>query len=243
VTIHASWKSFGASVIGPSHVALGKVNQDSWASFHHIWGDGVVVSDGVGSKAMSDFGSKAACSAVEAAVHRLAVSFDADSNANLLEDIHNHWLTSVTPIDPREAAATCLFAFCIGDGVVRIGLLGDGCIAVVCGDGSVKLFFEDKETGFSNITNALSSTTTEDQWSLYQVVESECEAIILCTDGVSDDLEDVDGFFAGFVASHRNTSRLAAAARTRHMLDTWPVPGHSDDKTLACLLRQTFANE
>ncbi len=58
------WKSFGASVLGPSHITEGLPNQDAWMSFHHTWGDGIVVSDGVGSKPFSNFGSDAGCLAV-----------------------------------------------------------------------------------------------------------------------------------------------------------------------------------
>jgi len=243
VTNHAFWTSFGASVTGPGHIAAGRSNQDAWASFHHIWGDGIVVSDGVGSKELSDFGSKAACRAVKAAVRRLTAITAEGAEPHLLDDIRNEWLIASTPIDPNEAAATCLFAFRLGDGVIRIGSLGDGCAAAIHRDGTVKSLSEDKTNGFSNLTKALSPTTTKDQWLLLDVPESEYEAVILCTDGVSDDLEDVAGFFAGFINEHRETGRLVASARTRHMLEMWPVPGHSDDKTLACLLHREFIDE
>ncbi|MGK0290454.1 MAG: hypothetical protein ACI86H_001913, partial [bacterium] len=62
------WKSWGASVAGPSHLKLGIVNQDAWISRHYSWGDVVVVSDGLGSRQQSDLGAKAAClSVLEAA--------------------------------------------------------------------------------------------------------------------------------------------------------------------------------
>ena len=52
-----AWRSFGASVIGPGHAASRLPNQDAWLAFHHIRADGIVVSDGLGSKPLSDFGS------------------------------------------------------------------------------------------------------------------------------------------------------------------------------------------
>ena len=117
-----------------------------------------------------------------------------------------------------------------------MGLLGDGCAAAVKQDGTVKSLTDDKTAGFSNMTNALTPATSEDQWSLLEVPESECEAIVLCTDGVSDDLEDIDGFVAGFVAAHRGLGPSdgisSGAARCSK---SWPVPKHSDDKTIACL--------
>ncbi|KQY62397.1 hypothetical protein ASD30_23775 [Nocardioides sp. Root140] len=237
------WKSFGASVIGPGHIVTGKPNQDSWASFHHIWGDGIVVSDGLGSKALSDFGSKAACRAVETAARLFASATAAGTRPNLLEDIRNGWLESIAPLDPKDAYATCIFAFHVGDGIVRLGLLGDGCAAVVTEDGTVKSLSDDKTVGFSNLTNALTPATSEAQWSLLEVPESECEAVVLCTDGVSDDLHDVDGFMTGFVAAHRGLARATAAREALTMLEDWPVPKHSDDKTIAVLLREVVSDE
>jgi serine/threonine protein phosphatase PrpC len=243
VTTSTTWKSFGASVIGPGHVATGKPNQDAWASFHHIWGDGIVVSDGLGSKALSDFGSKAACRAVETAARRFADAVAAGTRPTLLEDIREGWLESIAPLDPKDAYATCAFAFRLSDGIVRLGLLGDGCAAAVKQDGTVRSLADDKTSGFSNMTIALTPATNEAQWSLLEVPESECVAVVLCTDGVSDDLDDINGFMTGFVAAHRGLALATAARQTLTILEDWPVPKHSDDKTIACLLREVVSDE
>lgn len=243
MTTATSWKSFGASVIGPGHIATGKPNQDAWAAFHHIWGDGIVVSDGLGSKALSDFGSKAACAAVESAVRRFASARATGSQPNLLEDIRDGWLESISPLDPKEAYATCIFAFRLCDGIVRMGLLGDGCAAAVKQDGTVTSLVDDKTANFSNMTNALTPTTSEAHWSLFELSESECEAVVLCTDGISDDLEDIDGFMTAFVTASRGRARASAARQALEMLNDWPVPKHSDDKTIACLFREVTSDE
>ena len=244
-----SWKSFGASVIGPGHVATGKPNQDAWSSFHHIWGDGIVVSDGVGSKALSDYGSDAACRAVEQAVHRFSVEArDAKPAAGgqysaLLADIVEGWLDSIASLDPTDSSATCLFAFRLSDGLVRMGMLGDGCAAAVNRDGSVVSLSDDKTAGFSNLTSALSPSTSEANWRILDVPETECEAVVLCTDGVFDDLEDVEGFMTGFVRAYRGLAQVTASRQVHEMLENWPVPKHSDDKTIACLFRAEVPDE
>ena len=195
------------------------------------------------SKALSDFGSKAACKAVETAARRFANAQATGSHSNLLEDIRSGWIEAIAPLDPKDAYATCIFAFRLGDGIVRMGLLGDGCAAAVKRDGTVESLTDDKTASFSNMTNALTPATSEDQWSLLDVSEPECEAIVLCTDGVSDDLEDIEGFVAGFVAAHRALARATASRQARHMLEEWPVPKHSDDKTLPCLLRAKASDD
>lgn len=248
MTTTTLWKSFGASVIGPGHVADGMPNQDAWLAFHHIWGDGIVVSDGLGSKPSSDYGSDAACRAVERAVRQFSVEAHNPEPAEgqysaLLSDILNGWLESISPLDPKDSSATCLFGFRVGDGLVRMGMLGDGWAAAVKRDGSVVSISDDKTTGFSNITSALSPSTSEKNWTVVDVPETECEAIVLCTDGVSDDLEDVEGFTAEFVKAFSGFAQLTASRKAHEMLEDWPVPKHSDDKTIACLLRTEAGDE
>jgi len=145
------------------------------------------------------------------------------------------WLDEIAPLAHHEASATCLFAFRLGDGLLRLGILGDGCIAVVKKTGAVVLLEDDKRASFSNMTAALTESAAPDKWKLVDVDEAECRAVILCSDGVADDLEDVKGFMTEFIAAYDNFARVTAARRLHTMLTEWPVPKHSDDKTLACL--------
>lgn len=238
------WRSFGASVIGPGHVATGKPNQDAWASFHHPWGDGVVVSDGLGSKPHSDWGSAAACRAVEIAVAELSQSRpeDRSTQANLLARIREEWLRAIKPLSPNDSAATCLFAVVDLSGRLHLGLLGDGAVVAVLGDDSVTALTDDKEGGFSNVTNALSQSVGPESWQVATVPVAECKAVMLCTDGVSDDVEDLSGFVRGLTKSVASLASSAASRRIRDMLSNWPVPKHSDDKTLACLVREVVSD-
>lgn len=236
------WKSFGASTVGPGHIAAGVPNQDAWLAFHHLWGDGIVVSDGLGSKTLSDFGSRAACLAVARTAHACRSKSVVDQ-AVLCDRIKSKWLSLTMPLDARDCAATCVFAFRINDGSIRIGMLGDGLAAVVKPDGAVLTLSDDKSQGFSNITAALSANTTLKDWRLLSLPEADCHAIVLCTDGVADDLSDVNGFVREFASAHCRLSSVSAARRVREALANWPTPKHSDDKTIACLFREEVADE
>ena len=231
------WRSFGSSVIGPSHINAARGNQDAWLSFHPTWGDGIVVSDGLGSKQFSDFGSRAACLAVARAVYALREETEID-HLTLCDQIRVNWLSLVVPLDPLDCAATCLFAFRLGDGTFRLGMLGDGLAAAVMRDGSLASISEDKSGGFSNITSALSPKVSRNDWRHLSLPEDECSAVLLCTDGVSDDLDNADGFVKEFIEAHRDLAFVTANRRVREMLECWPTPKHSDDKTIACLCRQ-----
>lgn len=236
------WKSFGASAIGPGHNATGTPNQDAWVSFHHAWGDGIAISDGLGSKPLSHFGSQAACLAVEQAF--IACRNQTKIDYSFLSDcIKTNWLSRIAPLEPRDCAATCLFALRLGDGTIRMGMLGDGLAAVLKVNGSVVSLTEDKSQGFSNITSALSPNNSSIDWQHLSLQEEECDAILLCTDGVADDLENVDEFVKGYIASHRALATLSANRHTRTMLENWPTPKHSDDKTIACLCKEEVADE
>lgn len=236
------WKSFGASVRGPGHVATGKPNQDAWSSFHHAWGDGLVISDGLGSKQFSDFGSAAVCRAVACAANACRDKIEID-HGFISNRIKNNWLSLITPLEPRDCAATCLFVFRLGDGVIHLGMLGDGLVAAVKANGTIVQLSEDKSQGFSNITVALSPNTSEKDWRYLSLPEEECAAVLLCTDGVADDLDNVDGFVKGFIEAHRSLAAVSANRHVREMLENWPTPKHSDDKTIACLCREDVTHE
>jgi serine/threonine protein phosphatase PrpC len=234
------WKSYGASVRGPGHVATGEPNQDAWASFHHVWGDGIVVSDGVGSKPFSNVGSDAACFAAK---HAACAWRDDPYTAPdvLFEHIRSLWLSSVAPLAPRDCAATCLFAFRLRD-MLHVGMLGDGLAAAIRSDGSILSLVEDKSHGFSNITAALSPDISPQDWRYMSLPADECVAVLLCTDGVSDDLDNADGFVTGLVEAYRPLAAVSASRHLRQMLRNWPTPRHSDDKTIACLCREEAAH-
>ena len=235
------WKSFGASVRGPGHIAEGLPSQDAWTAFHHVWGDGIVVSDGVGSKPFSRFGSHAACLAVESAAHACCASGRVERNS-LFSSLQANWLRLVAPLEPRDCATTCLFALRLA-GVIHLGMLGDGLAAVVKRDGSVVSLSENKAQGFSNITTALSSNVSAKDWRYLSLSGEQCIAVLLCTDGVADDLDNADGFVTSFVEAHRTLASASANRRIHEMLENWPTPKHIDDKTLACLCREEVADE
>lgn len=236
------WKSFGVSVCGPGHLATGKPNQDAWRSFHHIWGDGISVSDGLGSKPFSNVGSQIACYAVEHSFRTFRNQTKSD-NGLFLENVVSNWLSRIAPLDPSDCAATCLFAVRSGDDTIHIGMLGDGLIAALNMDGSVISLSEDKSQGFSNITIALSQRTSKKDWQYLSLKEKDTDAVILCSDGVADDLENIDDFAKDFIQAHRSLSKLSAERQIRAMLENWPTPKHTDDKTIACLFREEVSDD
>ncbi len=233
------WGTFGDSLIGPGHVLESKPNQDAWDSFRFGSSVGIVISDGLGSKKLANFGSKAACRAVKSAVRKQVVTNQTTAASELVANISRCWLEALGPIDPDEASATCLFAYSTTRDSVVAGALGDGCIAIVGNGGSVRVISPDKTSGFLNSTRALSRTTDYRDWTTIEIPKREVKAVIMFTDGIADDLEDVTGFSREICSQSEEISDLVSSRHLRTMLSSWPVPKHTDDKTLACLIRKS----
>ena len=233
------WSSWGVSVTGPLHVKTTIPNQDSWMARQYKWGNVLVVSDGLGSKAHSDHGSKIAC----LAVFEAAKSYQNNPDANIIDIlrlIHANWLVKIAPFTPSECSATCLFAIQF-EGVVTLGRLGDGMIAAFGEvEGNDLILSDNKQDSFSNYTNSLQQEFSPNNWEIVTIKSAECKAIVLCTDGISDDLlPEKQIMFAQEVYS--TYSDLKSEERIQDLkrwLNDWPVPGHTDDKTIACLFKK-----
>lgn len=236
--VKTGWHDFGASVRGPEHCRLQIPNQDCYRLFRAHWGNLAVVSDGVGSCPTSEYGSIAACRAVRQAMEWW-LNHEAEDIKILLSKVQSDWLVRILPFKPEESEATCLFAFCGLDGRIMLGMLGDGLIGVLKSDDSYMELYEKKGEAFSNQTNALSETTTPEQWRILPLKVEECQSILLCTDGVADDLvaEKREAFVRHVYEIGREFCAAKASRELRKMLENWPTPKHSDDKTLLCLYR------
>lgn len=223
---------FGATVRGPAHVANGLPNQDAWCQARTGNHCVVVVSDGMGSKPHADVGSRAACRAVVDAVrvwrrHPLA------GTEVLLGLVHLLWRARIAPRAQEDCACTCLFAVIAPDGAGVAAQLGDGLLAIDDGS-SVSVLSSRGGEGFVNETTGLGLTTRLAAWRT-AVLPLGSRSIVLCTDGISDDLiaEKVPEFvdwLRGEVRTKREPQRRHFLVRS---LSEWPTPKHLDDKTIA----------
>ena len=238
------WQSWGTSVIGPMHIKKGISNQDSWMSRQYKWGNVVVVSDGLGSKPHADHGSRAAC----LAVFETAKTYKHNRHAeikDILRLIHANWLVKISPFSPYDCSSTCLFAIQIEKKMI-LGQLGDGLITVH-GDLPEKSFILNNRNPefFSNMTYCLTGEFKYEQWKSITIKTENCNSVILCTDGISDDLKESKELdFTLEVAEHyKKHNARTRVTEIKKWLKEWPVPHHSDDKTIACLYRKEVCSE
>ncbi len=223
---------FGATVRGPGHVADQMPNQDAWG--HRRIGSLsiVVVSDGLGSRKYSREGSRAACESVVAAARQWA-RFPATTPDTFLGLIHLMWRARISPRLPSDCACTCLFAAVRPDGSGIVAQLGDGLILMV-DSGKITPLVIRADDDFANETQALGMAKSLSSWKVLEL-ESGTQSVILCTDGVADDLRhDRYGIFADWLCRDiRNTKPRERSKTLARELRAWPTPHHIDDKTIA----------
>lgn len=220
----------GASICGPLHRSAGAPCEDRW--FAHSDGRGAVlaVADGLGSRPYARAGALAAMRAVRGAWRHWSAS-PRGTAEDLVRLVEVLWRLSLGAIEPNDAATTCLVCAMPRSREGVLAQLGDGLVGTLrCGD-FVPL--RAGREGFGTETHALGVPHGMRAWSLAPLPSLEVgEAVLLATDGVSDDLvsERLGDFARWMVDDVRRAPR--AGLRIAAKLRAWPVPRHLDDKTL-----------
>jgi len=227
---------FGASVAGPLHRQEKKGRQDAWLAASGSYGVVLVVCDGMGSRSKSRFGADVACRAVRDAIRAHAHAGRAYV-PQLLRLIHSLWSVRILPAAADDCATTCLFAAVFPWGQLVVAQLGDGMAALANPDGTLA-FVESSERVFGNVTTGLGIARSTAEWAvLTRDVFSPGSAVMLATDGISDDLrhDSVMEFIAHVIAEYSSMPPKRRSRALRSELERWPTPHHLDDKTLAVL--------
>ena len=228
---------YGASVRGPRNRGERRANQDAWTRARGEFGFLIGVCDGMGSRSASDVGARAACWALRrAASFWPGVKSSADPT-HIVRLVEILWRLALSPRVPAECACTCIFALREPNGYLLLAGLGDGLALVRQADGSFATFGGRSLDSFGNETLALGTPHRIDDWWIATELPGVGRTVVLATDGVADDLdpERLDAFVAWL---ETDIGRLAPAARWRRLcaeLRDWPVPHHTDDKTVAVL--------
>jgi len=118
-------------------------------------------------------------------------------------------------------------------------------IAACHSDGNVDLVMPNVDDSFSNITVGLGPDISDKDWRILAVAADDYDAFVLCTDGISGDLlpERAREFATEVHKHYRHMPRKERRHDICGWLEAWPVPGHTDDKTIACLYRNGESNE
>lgn len=231
-----AWQGWGRSSIGPGHRRLGLPNQDAWLLRRTAWGELGVVADGLGSRAMAHLGARAACRAAARAVAQCRASGPI-SVQPLLAALHAAWLEGLWPHAVHECASTCVLALRTGP-MLLLAQLGDG-MAVACGrPGMPSFLLEGRGEDFANVTDCLHERHAPQDWQVSCLDAAAFSGVVLCTDGIAGDLVEgsATAFATALVASGQASGARIQQRQARGWMTRWPVAGHTDDKTIVCLL-------
>lgn len=221
---------------GPAHAKDKRPNEDAWCVRITLSGALAVVCDGMGSRPAARFGARMAVAACKQAwAHwRRAPVGSAEDLVRLIEVL---WRLRLGNTPPEDAATTCLVCALRADGSGALLQLGDGLMGLRRADGTFSAITPERD-GFASFSHALGTPHNLRNWHILELAPmSPGMAILLTTDGISDDLvpERRSGFVDWLVkdvAAMSTPSRALAKA-----LRAWPVPHHRDDKTLIALWR------
>ena len=229
------WAVAGATLRGPSHRRAGLPNQDAWLA--RLWTRGAfaTVADGLGSRPLSHLGSRAACRSVGSALRRWRRGSDLPVDL-LLRAIHLDWRLHLHPQLPGDCATTCLFGVISGEWLT-LGQLGDGVVAALLRNEQVTRL-EQAEQDFSNETTGLGLARDLSEWRTTQLAVDEVSAVLLATDGVSEelDLDRLDALMTWLSSELQDLPRSQRSYRLARELRALDGPGRTDDRTLAVIL-------
>ncbi len=151
--------------------------------------------------------------------------------------ISKTWKSSLMGNQPEDCSATCLFALATKNKIF-IARLGDG---MICSIGKTpdtdKLLFDNKNSTFSNETYSLSNTNLLSLWEYESLPINDYKAILISTDGISTDLQsgrEIE-FSKDLVDTLNKKNYLGKKLVLSRLMKNWPVPKHSDDKTIAIM--------
>lgn len=222
--------SGGISIMGSYH----DVNQDSYLCKPYKDGYVMVVSDGMGSKSLSHFGSKCICESVYDVVSNYTFDLDVISFKDIIYVCYDEWKKRLSDYEIKQCYATLLVAV-IRKNKISAARLGDGFLAVYS-DGKVTCLYDKKENYFANETDCLKEELDREKVEIVEIEYSEFQGAVSCTDGVEIGTmqeEDISNFTREFVDEYSNQYRDEVIAEIETWLKDWPG---MDDKTLAFVM-------
>ena len=222
--------SGGISIMGTYH----SVNQDSYLSKPYKDGYIIVVSDGMGSKSLSHFGSKCICESVYDVISNYTFDLDLISFKDVIYACHEEWRKRLSDYDIKQCYATLLVAVII-EKTIKAARLGDGFLAIYA-DEKVTCLYDKKENYFANETDCLKENLEREKIEMIEIEYSNFQGAVLCTDGVEIGTmqeEDIVGFTQEFVDEYSNKEKVEVLDEIESWLKDWPG---TDDKTLAFVM-------
>ena len=220
----------GISIKGNYH----EINQDYFVCSSYEDGYILVVSDGMGSKRHSQYGSKTICESVYDIIDKRMVNLELLSFKDVLFQCHKEWIKRLEDYDISQCYATMLVAI-VTNNKVTAARLGDGFIGIYTNRG-IKCLFDNKEDYFANETDCLNEHFDRDKLEVFECEYDEFFGVVACTDGVEiGTMQEIElkSFTKEFIEEYRTLDVDSVKEDINNWLSDWTG---SDDKSIAFIL-------
>ena len=221
----------GISKTGSYH----EKNQDSFLCKSYKDGFILVVSDGMGSKSLSHYGSKSLCESVYDVISNYSFDIDVISFEDVIYACHEEWKKRLAKFDLSQCYATMLVAV-IRKNNIKAARLGDGFLSVYV-DNAVFCLFDEKDSCFVNETDCVREVLDKEKLEIRELDYHLFQGVIACTDGIEIGTmqeEELISFTQEFVDEYSNKEVAEVLSEIEIWLEDWPG---ADDKTLAFVMK------
>lgn len=209
-------------------------NQDSFLCKPYKDGVILVVSDGMGSKSLSHYGSKCLCESIYDVISNYPLDIDVISFKDVIYACHEEWIKRLIEFDLSQCYATMLVAV-IRKNSIKAARLGDGFLSIYVDD-DIYCLYDKKDTYFANETDCVREFLDRENLEIVELDYHKFQGIVACTDGIeigSMQEEELESFTREFVSEYSNKKDSDVILEVGHWIEDWPG---ADDKTLVFVL-------
>lgn len=222
----------GLSIKGSYH----DINQDFFICRSYKDTHIIVVSDGMGSKMFSHFGSRYICESVCDVISNNMIDTDSMNFRDIIYECYEEWKRRLADYDISQCYATMLAAVVMKN-KIKAARLGDGFISIYA-DGKISCLFDKKENCFINETDCLREVLDIEKIEFFETEYTKFQGIISCTDGVEIGTmqeKELISFTRDFVDEYSRMEKNETIIEIESWLKDWPGV---DDKTLAFIMER-----
>ena len=225
----------GLSCKGSYH----EINQDSFICKSVVNGYILALSDGMGSKRFSQFGSKAICNVLKQEFENESVPLKQLEWIPFLKKCHKKWIETIEEYDVAQCYATMLVLLIQGN-CLKAARLGDGFLSVLV-DGTDYILMDHKDDYFANETDCLMAEFDEEHLEVLELTFDNFSGAVACSDGIEIGVmrkEEIMSFTKDFLYEYAKLSADECRKDIEGWVSSWPG---IDDKTIAYMIEEVEA--
>ncbi len=212
------------------------VNQDSFICRSAENGYILALSDGMGSKRFSQFGSKAICEVLEQEFETASVSLKQLEWIPFLQKCHKKWLEKINNYDVEQCYATMLVLL-VQDNCLKAARLGDGFLSILVDDTDY-ILVDHKDDYFANETDCLMGEFDEKHLEVLELIFNKFSGAVACSDGIEIGVmseEEITSFTKEFLCEYAKMPADECRKDVEGWVSSWPG---IDDKTIAYMIEE-----